>query len=367
MTDDPQVLFDEWPTAAGLRIGVARLNRPRQLNAITLTMCELLRDRLREWASDEGVVAVVLEGAGDKGFSAGGDVAEVIRQVRGGGPKRFAYGDAFFEVEYQVNRMIHEYPKPLIAWIHGVCMGGGLGLVAGASTRIVTEQVRLAMPEIHIGLFPDVGGGFFLNRVPGAAGTVLALTGLIINEADALFAGLADAFIARELRDDFNAQLCSIAWTARVADNRAAVSRLTAAFHRRCKAGLPASNLLAYHDALRFIGSQPDASAVRDALVIAANEDPWFEAPARSLSQGSPTGAHVSLEYLRRSRRLSLPEVLELDLVLARQFQRHHDFSEGVRALLIDKDRKPVWSPSSFDAVDQALIDGHFAPLPGTV
>jgi enoyl-CoA hydratase/carnithine racemase len=360
MNDEAQVLFEELPATGGRKVGVARLNRPRQLNAITLTMCELLRDRLREWAADQDVVAVLLEGAGDKGFSAGGDVAEVVRQVRAGGPRRFVYGDSFFDVEYQLDQMIHEYPKPFIAWIHGVCMGGGLGLVAGAATRIVTEQVRLAMPEIHIGLFPDVGGGFFLNRVPGHAGVVMALTGLTINEADALYAGLADAFVAREFRDDLMAQLCALEWTGRGADDQAAVTRLVGGFHRRCKPGLPSANLQAYADALRFIGSQPDAVGVRDALALAANEDPWFEAPAKSLAQGSPTGAKVSFEYLRRCRRMSLAEVLALDLVLARQFQRHHDFPEGVRALLIDKDRKPRWSPAHFDEVDEALVSAHF-------
>ena len=365
MTEEAPVVFEEWSAGGGRKLGVARLNRPRQLNAITLRMCELLRDRLREWASDEDVVAVWLEGAGDKGFSAGGDVAEVIRQVRAGGPRRFVYGDSFFEVEYQLDRMIHEYPKPLIGWIHGVCMGGGLGLVAGASTRIVTEQARLAMPEIHIGLFPDVGGGYFLNRVPGHAGIVMALTGLTINEADAIVAGLADAFVARELRDDLISQLCALPWSGSPAADQAAVSRLAASFHRRCKAGLPGSNLQAYADALRFIGQQPDVAGVRDALQLAANEDPWFEAPARSLAQGSPTGAKVSFDYLQRCERLSLPEVLELDLVLARQFQRHHDFSEGVRALLIEKDRKPVWSPTQLEEVSAELVATHFAPLAG--
>ena len=363
MSDDPQVVFEEWPAAGGRKVGVARLNRPRQLNAITLVMCELLRDRLRQWASDDDIVAVFLEGGGQKGFSAGGDVAEVVRQVRAGGPRRFVYGDSFFEVEYQLDRMIHEYPKPFIAWIHGVCMGGGLGLAAGASTRIVTEQVRMAMPEIHIGLFPDVGGGFFLNRVPGHAGTVMALTGLTINEADAIYAGLADAFIARELRDDFIGQLLALPWSGRAAIDQGEVGRLASRFHRRCKAGLPLSNLQAYADALRFIGGQPDAVGVRDALILAAQEDPWFEAPANSLAKGSPTGACVSFEYLKRSKRLSLAEVLALDLVLARQFQRHHDFPEGVRALLIDKDRKPVWSPPAFSDVSDALVAAHFEPL----
>ncbi len=189
----------------------------------------------------------------------------------------------------------------------------------------------------------------------------MALTGLTINEADAIYAGLADAFVARELRDDLMTQLCAIHWTGRQSDDQAAVTRLAASFHRRCKPGLPVSNLQAYADALRFIGSQPDAIGVRDALAVAADEDPWFEAPARSLANGSPTGAKVSLEYLRRCRRLSLAEVLALDLVLARQFQRHHDFSEGVRALLIDKDKKPRWSPARFDEVGDDLVDAHFS------
>ena len=124
---EPSVIFEARPLAGGRSLGVARLNRPRQLNALNLEMCERLVAQLRDWASDDSVVAVMLEGAGDRGFCAGGDVAEVVRQIRAGGPRRFVYGDAFFEVEYQLDAMIHEYPKPVIAWIHGVCMGGGVG------------------------------------------------------------------------------------------------------------------------------------------------------------------------------------------------------------------------------------------------
>jgi enoyl-CoA hydratase/carnithine racemase len=363
--ENAPVLFETLSTRNRRSVGIARLNRPRQLNAITLEMCELLRDRLRAWAADEDIVAVVLEGAGDKGFSAGGDVAEVVRHVRAGGSSRFIYGDSFFEVEYQLDRMIHEYPKPLLAWIHGVCMGGGLGLAAGASLRVVTENLRMAMPEIHIGLFPDVGGGFFLNRVPGAAGTVMALTGLVINAADAVFAGLADAFVAAELRDELFSAIAELDWSGAPRRDLAKLSRVVASLHRRCKPGLPSSNLQAYSDALRFIGTQPDVISMRDALAAAAQEDPWFEAPAASLANGSPTAAHVSLEYLRRCRRLSLGQVLELDLVLARQFQRHHDFPEGVRALLIDKDRNPGWSPARFEDVPDDLVAGHFASVSG--
>jgi enoyl-CoA hydratase/carnithine racemase len=357
----PPVVFEERETGTGHRIGHATLHRQRQLNALNLEMCDLMLHRLRRWASDEGVVAVLLDGAGEKGFCAGGDVAEVIRHVREGGPQRFVYGDAFFEVEYQLDRLIHEYPKPLVSYSHGICMGGGVGLTAGASHRVVADGSRVAMPEIHIGLFPDVGGGWFLNRVPGGAGLVMALTGLTINEADAIFAGLADYFVPLEARDELYARLLAHDWSGDAARDRESLTRLMLSQHRRFRAGLPVSNLQQYLDALRFVAAQPNVIAVRDALLAAAAEDPWFRAPADSLANGSPTAAHVSWEYLRRSRRMSLAEVLELDLVLARQCQRHPDFPEGVRALLIDKDRAPAWSPARFEDVTPGLVAEHFA------
>ena len=356
----PPVLFEE--RAAGrFRIGVATLNRPRQLNALNLEMCQLMLDRFRAWQADEGIVAVVLQGAGDKGFCAGGDVADVVRKVRAGGEGRFIYGDSFFDVEYALDLLIHTFRKPFVSLSHGINMGGGLGLTVGASHRIVSDASRIAMPEIHIGLFPDVGGGFFLNRVPGGIGTVMALTGLTINEADALFAGLADCFVPREEWDTMWARLEGLAWTGRAAADREALSGLLQSMSRRYAPGLPLSNLRQYFDALRFIAAMPTATGVRDALKAAAAEDPWFKAPADSLANGSPTAAHVTFEYLRRARQMSIAEVLRLDLVVARACQRHHDFPEGVRALLIDKDRKPQWSPATFEAVDPAVVAAHFA------
>ena len=359
MSDLP-VLFEERETQSGHRIGVATLNRPKQLNALNLQMCQLMLDQFRAWVSDEGVVAVILDGAGDKGFCAGGDVAGVIREVRAGGPQRFVYGDAFFDVEYQLDRLIHEYPKPFISYSHGICMGGGVGLTVGASHRIVSDRSRIAMPEIHIGLFPDVGGGYFLNRVSGSAGCLMAMTGLTINEADAIFAGLADWFVPLEERSALYKKFDELLWTGSARKNRELLTQLLWGEHRRFHTGLPVSNLEQYFDAIRFISTQPSAIAVRDALQAAAADDPWFETPAASLANGSPTAAHVTYEYLRRCRLMSLREVLDLDLILAKQCQRHPDFPEGVRALLIDKDRKPAWSPSRFEDVDQALIDAHF-------
>lgn len=360
---EPEVLFETRENAAGQQIGFARLNRPASLNALNLNMCQLLLEQFRQWAADERIAAVVLCASGDKGFSAGGDVATVVRNVRGGAPDRYVYGDSFFDVEYTLDLLIHRYPKPLISFSHGVCMGGGVGLTVGASHRIVAEQSKIAMPEIHIGLFPDVGGGYFLNRVPAGIGRVLALTGLIINEADAIFAGLADYFVPREMIDELWDQLAAADWTSNPTENGRIVTRLIQTVHRRCKAGLPTCGLLQYLDGWRFIASQPSTAELLDALQVAAGEDPYFEAAAKSLQRGSPTTALITESYLDRARHMSLQQVLEMDLVMARQFQRHHDFPEGVRALLIDKDRKPTWEAASFDTVDPATVARHFKPL----
>jgi enoyl-CoA hydratase/carnithine racemase len=363
-TPESPVLFELWPTASNdINIGVATLNRPKQLNAITLEMCELLLKQLRQWASDSSIATVVLKGGGEKGFSAGGDVAQVIRHVRSelaSGAERFVYGDLFFTVEYELDLLIHKYPKPLISYSHGVCMGGGMGLVAGASHRIVSDRSKIAMPEIHIGLFPDVGGGYFLNRAPGGAGTLMALTGMIINEADALFAELADYFVPQEENDALWAKVKALPWTTHAAANREVLTDCLLSLHRKYHLGLPLSNLRQYYDAIRFITKQSSVEKIRDALVAAAAEDPFFEPMAKNLTQGSPTAAKVTYAYLQRCKSLSIEQVLKLDLVLAKQYQRHHDFPEGVRALLIDKDKKPQWAPATFADVSDELVESHF-------
>jgi enoyl-CoA hydratase/carnithine racemase len=345
-----------------LFIGHARLNRPKALNALNLEMFELMLKQFRAWASDESIVAIFLDGEGPKGFCAGGDVASVIREVRAGGAQRYAYGDQFFAVEYELDYLIHHYPKPIISYTHGVCMGGGVGLTVGCSHRVLSESSKIAMPEIHIGLFPDVGGGFFLNRVPGGAGRVMALTGLTINEADAIFAGLSDFFVPLEAKELMLNKLKTLAWIGqcKTAENHALVSNTLLGMHRKYKLGLPTANLMQYFDAIRFIAQQPTVTELRDALQVAAEEDPYFKAPAESLSNGSPTAAYVSDEYMRRSKKLSLREILDMDLTLAKAFQRGADFNEGVRALLIDKDRNPQWSPKRFEDVSPELIQSHF-------
>jgi enoyl-CoA hydratase/carnithine racemase len=349
------VLFKE--IAAGAhRIGVATLNRAGQVNALTLEMCSLLLERLRAWQSDEGIVAVVLQGAGDKGFCAGGDVAQVVREVRAGGPGRFVYGDAFFTVEYDLDLLIHTYGKPLVSVAHGITMGGGVGLTVGASHRIVSQKLKMAMPEIHIGLFPDVGGGWFLNRTPPGVGLLMALTGLMIDETDAVYANLADWCLADDVRAQLLERLAALGWTQ---DARADAAMLDTFF---ASVAVPTGNgkLAARAEEIRRLSRLPAPAAFRDALQALAEKDEWWAAPARSLAQGSPTAAAVTWEYMRRSRLLSIAQTLQLDLGLAKACQRNHDFPEGVRALLIDKDRSPKWSPATFDDVDRSLVARHF-------
>jgi enoyl-CoA hydratase/carnithine racemase len=238
-----------------------------------------------------------------------------------------------------------------------------VGLSVAGSERIVTEGLKLAMPEIHIGLFPDVGGGWFLNRVPGEAGLLLALTGAVVNEADALHARLADHAIAHARQPSFLERLAALDWSGPVAAQRARLRAFCTAFAAEAPLPMPESALRRHHEAIRTIGMAPTAEAVLDALRSAAALEPWFARPLENLANGSPTAARVTFEYMRRCRLLGLEQVLALDLVVARQCQRHHDFPEGVRALLIDKSRDPEWSPATFAGVDDARVEAFFAPL----
>lgn len=359
---EPVVRFECLDVAgsAGYRIGHVRLNRPRQINALNLELCALMLDQLSRWASDQSVVAVLMTGEGPKGFCGGGDVAEVVRQIRAGTTGRWVYGDRFFDVEYQLDALIHRYTKPFIVHAHGICFGGGVGLLAGASHRIVSDGLRLAMPEIGIGLYPDVGAGFFLNRIPGRLGRIIGLTGMSLNEADTLFAGLADYFWPMEESSLLIEGLQSLAWQGTAMQDHALLTSWLLQQTHRYRAGLPLSNLRQYFDALRFIALQPTAAALRDGLRVAAQDDPWFERSADALERGSALSAAVTYEYLARTAPLSIEQVLALDARLVRRFERDSDFCEGVRALLIDKDQRPEWRYPTIESVPAEVVTAFF-------
>src|SRR3954452_13846225 len=196
--EDP-ILFDTIRTASGHTFGRATLNNPAVLNALSLPMIDLLDPQLAAWADDPQIAGVVLDAVGDRAFCAGGDVVAVYRAIRAAGPGQVpSLAEAFFEREYRLDHRIHAFPKPLLCWGHGFVMGGGIGLLAGASHRVATPPTRMAMPEISIGLYPDVGGSWLLPRMPGRSGLFLALTGAPLNAADARLAGLADVVLAQD-------------------------------------------------------------------------------------------------------------------------------------------------------------------------
>ncbi|MDM4771846.1 enoyl-CoA hydratase/isomerase family protein [Solimonas sp. SE-A11] len=360
-TQDAPVLFREVKAANGKRIGFAQLNVEKSLNALSLPMIRLLDPQLQRWSSDPGIACVVLHGAGEKAFCAGGDVRSLYRAIldHQGPPPNLA-NLAFFDEEYSLDYRIHRYPKPLMVWGSGIVMGGGLGLMAGASHRVVTETSRVAMPEITIGLFPDVGGSWFLRRMPGRMGLFLALTGASINGHDLLVAGLGDHFVRSADRDSLFQQLAAVDWSDDADANRAVLSAVLATLAEPARELLPASPLQQHAQAIEALTAGATLAEVHVAITGYAGDDPWLKRAAATLAAGSPTTAALVWALRERAAALSLSEVFRLELVVALQCCAHPDFAEGVRALLIDKDNVPKWTPPTLAEVTPEWVEEHF-------
>lgn len=348
--------------ASGHLWGRATLDAPASLNALSRPMVDALDAQLALWADDARVVGVLIDAAGDRAFCAGGDIVDLIRDIRATPPgQEPAAAIDFFTREYRLDHRIHVYPKPVVAWGHGIVMGGGVGLLAGASHRVVTPQTRFAMPEVAIGLFPDVGGSWLLPRMPGGSGLFLALTGTSVNAADALYAGLADFCVAHEQHAVLLDGLMASAFSGDAAADGAALSHLLERLGRLGSGvQLPASPLREHreridavigHDRLQDLA--PRLAALRD------DPDPWLQQAAAGFAKGSPTSIALGFELQRRARHLSLADVFRLEWQAARGCCMHHDFAEGVRALLIDKDKAPRWQPATLDEVTPELIAAH--------
>jgi enoyl-CoA hydratase/carnithine racemase len=360
------VLLREQPTAGGMKVGMAMLNSPKSLNALSVDMIRRLDGALAQWAQDPQIACVVLTGAGDKGLCAGGDVRylrEAIRTYHGCAPNPQVQD--FFTWEYRLDYHIHTYPKPLLVWGDGVVMGGGLGLLAGASHRVVTERSRLAMPEVTIGLYPDVGASWFLPRMPGRTGLFLALSGASLNAHDALTVGLADFFIPTASRDALFAQLSATAWSRIIPDNRVALSRLLRSFAARTQAQLPPANVGANSAAIRQVTDGDTLIEVAGLIGGYGGDDVWMRRAAETLRKGSPTSVALVWEIWHRAKHFSLEEAFRMELIVSVQCGAHPDFAEGVRALLIDKDNAPRWTPATLAEVSPAWLAEHFqAPWP---
>lgn len=354
------VLFEEIESTAG-KLGRITLNVEPTLNSLTLEMVDLLQARLDAWRDDDSIGAVFIDAAGEKAFCAGGDVQALHASAVAtpGGPCE--YGEAFFTREYRMNYSLHTWPKPLVCWGHGIVMGGGLGVMAGCSHRIVTEKTRIAMPEVTIALFPDVGGSWFLNHMPGRSGLFLALTGASINAADAIYTGIADRFISSEHKQAVLDALLDQAWTTDPEANHAMVRHALRPLAEQSIAALPAAQVEPH---MATIARLCDGDSIHDIIGNITGldtDDPWLAKARDSLAHGSKLAALWIHRQLRETRHASLKEVFQAEIQLATNIIRHPEFAEGVRALLIDKDRNPQWAYADSRAVPGQVLDGFFA------
>jgi enoyl-CoA hydratase/carnithine racemase len=363
MTDshnDAVVLFNEIKAANGKRFGVATLNAPASLNSLSVAMVRLLTPQLRAWAQDEGIVGVLLDAAGEKAFCAGGDLRQLYQTLLDCGPARNAYAERFFGEEYELDYLIHTFPKPFLCWGHGIVMGGGIGLLAGASHRVVTPQSRLAMPEINIGLYPDVGGSWFLRRMPGRTGLFLALTAANFNASDALFVGQADHLVPHERKAQVLEAITGAAWSGTEQADRATLSRILIEAGQGAEA--PASKLREHFDAINTLMAGDDLLDIAARLYALQSEDAWLQGAAKAFAKGAPSSIALSFALWQRVPRMSLAEVFRLEYWASLGFCAHKDFAEGIRAVLVDKDRNPKWSPASLAEITPAFVEDHLRP-----
>ena len=340
--------------APGARMGQLILDVPATINSLTVDMVGVIGDCLATWAQNDEICMVWIEGAGDKGFCAGGDVQQLRESslANPGGPCSFA--ENFFAREYEVDFQLHTFPKPVLTWGHGIVMGGGLGVFAAGSHRVVSERTRIAMPEIHIGLFPDVGAGQFLNAMPGHSGRFLALTTTAMNAADALWSGLGTHYLPHDQRDLVKDALLAATWTGGDA-GQALVTQVLADF--AAQGAQPEDSVLALHaETIERWMSGDDLAEIVTRCVAYDGDDTYLQKARDAVAYASPLAMRCAFEQLNRCRDRSLAEVFELELDLATHTMRYPEFAEGVRALLIDKDRSPEWAFSDLDAVPETLV-----------
>lgn len=334
MTSQPEVLLRRQDA-----VGRIMLNRPKALNALTLGMIREMTEALRRWREDDGVQAVLVDGAGERGLCAGGDIRALYDAIVSGD---WSFPATFWAEEYRLDSMLARYPKPVVAIMDGVCMGGGIGISAHVSHRVVTERSRVGMPEVGIGFVPDVGGTYLLSHAPGELGTHLALTGEPVGAADAIHCGLADHYVPTENIAEL------------IAGVRDGVDRFAqqpprpelAAEREWIDAAYSASTV---EEIVRRLRSRPEEKA---------------QYAAKTIESRSPTSLKVALRSLRAARGFTaMEQALDVEFRVSQACARWGDFAEGVRALVVDKDRNPRWLPERLEDVGNEWVDRFFAPL----
>jgi len=371
------VLFRELKTSNNRKIAIAELHAPQSLNALSLSMIELLLKQLYAWQSDDEIAMVLLQGAGDKAFCAGGDVVSLYQALKSERVDGETVEHApviisdqvivdslamkFFSTEYQLDQLIHQFTKPILVWGDGYIIGGGMGLFAGASHRVVTERSLLAMPEITIGLYPDVGASWFLNKVPQNIGLFLAMTGAMFNASDAKYIGLADVIVNSADQQEILARLQTVTWQDEQS-NADLLSQVLTEFSEN--SGVELVSKLQQNEALiSDLTSYNNAIDVYQAIIKANFQDKWLKSAQNKLRAGSPLSALLIFKQLALCKNLSLAECFSHELNLSLRCCQFPEFSEGVRALLVDKDKNPIWRYENITEIPDSTLDWFFTAI----
>jgi enoyl-CoA hydratase len=349
MTDSDEILLDH---EGGL--GIVTLNRPKALNALTLGMYRVFDPQLVRWGADPSVQALMVRGAGDRAFCAGGDV-RAIYDARYDAKGPGDYKADFFREEYCLIQRVHRFPKPYIALVDGIAMGGGCGVSINGSHRIATERTVFAMPEVHIGLFPDVAASRFLNLCPGRIGLYLALTGMRVRAADALYCGFATHYVPQAGVGDLTAALATLDW--RPERVREQVDSALARF----AADPGPARLPALQPAIdRCFGA---ASVEAIVAALEGETGDWAREALAAIVRASPLSLKITFRQLQLGRGMSVEQALALEYRMTQHVMAGHDFFEGIRAALVDKDQRPRWQHASLGAVTAAEVESYFASL----
>lgn len=346
MSEQP-VLFSEKACGNGKKIAIATLNAEKALNSLSLEMVDMISAQAEHWEADDSVVCILLDSAGDRAFAAGGDIRMLYESMVECGENYNAYATDFFSREYRLNHRLHNFPKPIIVWGNGFVMGGGMGLFEGADFRVVTESTRIAMPEVTIGLLPDVGGTWFLNQTRGNSGLFLALTGAQINAADALYTGLADVFIPHAEKAAMLDKLAALPWTADADKDRQQMAAALDALQNQHQELLPAAQLEPHMRWIDDVTSGANLEAVVGAITAYDGDNKWLSRAVGTLKKGCPVSIFLAYELNQRGRELPLNECLKLELIGTVNCAKYGVFREGIRAQIIEKDNKPNFKPAT--------------------
>ncbi|MBI1181427.1 MAG: enoyl-CoA hydratase/isomerase family protein [Alphaproteobacteria bacterium] len=343
MSEEPEVLFEK---RGGL--GIITLNRPKALNALNQPMVLEIHPKMVEWAADDEVQAVLIVGTGEKAFCAGGD----ILWLRNNGLENRPRALSFYWDEYRLNRYIKHYPKPYIAFIDGITMGGGCGLSVHGDFRVATERTMYAMPETGIGLFPDVGGSFFMPRCPGETGMFSALTGDRLKAGDSLHLGIANSYTP-------SARLPELQKALEEGDLKDAetVKGILQDFHE----DPGTSHVKLLEGQIDVVFREDSVEAIQEALKL--NGSDFALKTLDTLSKKSPTSLKLTFQQMRRGAQLDFDDCMRMEYRMVTRTMDGHDFYEGVRAVIVDKDNAPKWRPDTLAAVSDAEIDAYFEPL----